>query len=109
MKPRAHLPQRERSARSRLAKLLHEQEIIAGSLVTTRQTCGKPNCRCKRGEKHTAVYLAFKYKGKRRMYSVPQSLRPQVHQAVENYKQIRPLLEVLSAHCYERIMQHKES
>jgi len=68
------------------------------------QTCGKPNCRCKRGEKHVAVYVALRHKGKRRMYSVPQEVREQVTAAVEAYKRLRQDLQTLSEICCERLL-----
>jgi len=104
MRPRSSLSERERTARSKIAKLLHDQEVIAGSIVRTKQTCGKPTCRCKSGQKHTAVYVALKYNGKRRMFSVAAPRREAVGQAVANYKQMQRLLEVLSQECCSRLL-----
>ena len=28
------------------------RKVIKGSLVELKRTCGKPNCRCQKGEKH---------------------------------------------------------
>jgi hypothetical protein len=105
IKPRAHLPAAERDARSRLAKLLHEKQIVAGSIVNTQQTCGNPNCRCKKGEKHPATYLALKYKGKRRMFSVCAQRRKQICQAVDNYKEMQRLVDIVSRYCCDTLLE----
>jgi len=57
MRPRSHLPDPERRARSRLTQILHDQPFLCGSLVTMRRTCGKPGCKCTRGDLHPGLYL----------------------------------------------------
>ena len=104
MKNRFYLPERERVSRSRLAKIASEHDFIVGSLVATKQTCGKENCKCKKGEKHDAVYVALKYKGKRKMLSVAPECRPQMQQAVLNYKKMRQLMEAISEECCNRLL-----
>ena len=49
MRGRSHLTERERSARSRLSQLLHEEDLIAGSTILMKHTCGKKGCKCTRG------------------------------------------------------------
>ena len=63
MRPRSHLPDPERRARSRLTQILHEQPFLCGSLVTMQRTCGKPGCKCTRGELHPGLYLALRVGG----------------------------------------------
>ncbi len=60
----------ERTARSRLAQLMHDHEFIRGSVVSMARCCGKKNCRCQQGEKHVSLYLSIKIEGKRRMIYV---------------------------------------
>ena len=103
MKARVHLPERERVCRSRLTKIVHDQEFVAGSLIATKQTCGKKNCRCKKGQKHDAVYVALKYKGKRRMLSVAPECRKRMQEAVSNYKQMRKYIEIISEESCSRL------
>jgi hypothetical protein len=43
-----------------LAQLLHEREVIAGSVVSMARRCGKRGCRCAQGEKHVSLYLSIK-------------------------------------------------
>jgi serine/threonine-protein kinase len=41
----------ERAFRSRLAKLVHEEPLLHGTLNPRSVTCGNPGCRCARGER----------------------------------------------------------
>lgn len=108
MRGRSHLPKRERDARSRCSKIMHEQDLIAGSMVTMKHTCGKKGCRCARGEKHHSLYLALNVEGKRKMVSIPSSIAPLVEAAVDAYKQLKPHLQTISGECYKRlVLKHK--
>jgi hypothetical protein len=107
MKSRSQIPEQERRARSRLAKLTHDMQLIAGSMISTHQTCGKPKCRCKQGQKHPAVYVGLKYEGKRRMLSVAPKYRSQIQRAVDNYKEIKKMLDIVSEHCCERLLDKR--
>lgn len=104
MKPRSHLSDRERRCRSRVTKLVHDEEIIIGSLVEMRNTCGKPNCRCTRGEKHRSLYLSYGEGGKRKMVCIPKPLQRRVRAAVETHKSVRDLLAGISEACLQRIV-----
>ncbi len=58
--------------------------MLAGSLVEQYVTCGKPNCRCSRGQKHGPLYyLYWKERGQSRSLYVPRDkvgeLRRQIH------------------------------
>jgi hypothetical protein len=104
MKSRTQLPQSECAVRSRLCQILHEQDLIAGSLVTMRRVCGKPTCRCARGEKHESLYLALSVKGKRTMVIVARERVEAVTAAVEAYKRVSQLQKKLSEECFARLM-----
>ena len=57
MKHRSSLSPKERSARSKAVQLIHDKPLILGSLVEMANTCGKPNCKCTKGEKHKSLYI----------------------------------------------------
>lgn len=105
MRGRSHWTERERSARSRLCQLFHEQDVIAGSLVTMKRLCGKPGCRCARGEKHVSLYVAFSVKGKRTMVIIPAGIVEEVRTAVEAYQRAKQLQQELSVECFARLMR----
>jgi hypothetical protein len=108
MRPRSHLPDPERRARSRLAQILHEQPFLCGSLVSMQRTCGKPGCKCTRGELHAGLYLALRVGGQRKMFHVPQAMEPIIRQWVANYQEAWRLMEQISERCLKRFFLNKE-
>ncbi len=108
MRHRGYLPTEERQARSRLAQLLHEKPLLIGSLVSMPRVCGKPGCKCSRGELHPGLYLALRVGSKRKMIHVPQSLEAKVRQWVETYQEVWRLMEEVSQACYQRFFQEKQ-
>lgn len=60
-----------------------------GTLVTVRRKCGKPNCRCNTGQRHTAKYLSVKEQGKTRMIYVPQAVEAKVAKQAQRYRGLR--------------------
>jgi hypothetical protein len=108
MRPRNHLPDPERRARSRLTQILHEKPFVLGSLVTMKRTCGKPGCKCTRGELHPGLYLALRVGGKRKMIHVPQSMQQPIRQWVANYQEAWRLMEEISEFCLKGFFLKKE-
>jgi hypothetical protein len=107
MTPRNQWSSQERQARSRLAQILHDQELIRGSVVTMARTCGKARCRCLQGEKHESLYLSVVLDGKRRMVYIPPELEDEVRQRVTAYREVETLTETVSAACVDRVLTRK--
>jgi len=108
MRHRGQFARSERFARSRLAKLLHEQPFLCGSLVTMHRVCGKEGCKCTRGELHSGLYLAMRVGEKRKMVHVPQTLEATAHRWVATYQEAWRLMEEVSQACFERFLKGKE-
>ena len=108
MRHRSHLSASERSARSKLARLAHEDPILCGSVVRMNRKCGKPNCKCTRGERHESLCLAMKVAGKRKMVHIPKELEASVIEAVEDYQKMKTLMEEVSQGCLDRFLREKE-
>ncbi len=108
MRNRGYLPRSERFARSQLAKLLHEQPFLCGSLVTMHRVCGKEECKCTRGELHPGLYLAMRVGEKRKMVHVPQALEATARRWVATYQEAWRLIEKISQVCFERFLRGKE-
>ena len=98
---------REREIRSRLAQLLSRAALVRGSLSVREKSCGKPTCRCARGDKHRAVYLAASESGKLRQLFIPGKLEPQARECVETYQRIRELLEELSQIHWNKLQRRE--
>ena len=108
MKHRNYLSQKERSARSKAAKLIHNSPFIVGSLVEMVNTCGKPNCKCTKGEKHKSWCLAVRHQGKRKMIHIPHELKHSVFQWVDTYQNIWKQMETISQASVERVISVKQ-
>jgi len=108
MKHRSHLSNNERSARSQLVKLVHDKPFVCGSLVTMKNTCGKPGCKCTRGERHISLCLAVRDGDKRKMIHVPRQWEKSVESWVENYQAINELMEEVSQACLAEFKAGKE-
>src|SRR5271166_7118945 len=72
-----------------LEACLAREPLLPGSLYTLRRKCGKPNCRCNRGELHESTVLSYRGQGRPRNISpLPEqleSLRAMTH----NYRRCR--------------------
>lgn len=64
-------------------------EVMAASLSKTSKICGKPNCKCARGEKHPVYQLSWVEDGKRRSTHIRPDELDRVCAAVDRYRRIR--------------------
>ncbi len=64
-------------------------EVMAASLSKTSKVCGKPNCKCARGDKHEVYQLSWTENGKRRCTHIRRDELDRVRSAVERYKRLR--------------------
>jgi len=108
MYSRSHLSGSERQARSRLAQILHQRPFLCGSLVTMHRTCGKPGCKCTRGELHPGLYLALRVGKERKMFHIPRAMEPAVRQWVATYQEAWRLMEQISGLCLKQFLLNKE-
>ena len=109
MKHRGKFAQKDRQARSQLAKLAGSKRLLCGSLVTMARTCGNPRCRCAlKGQKHVSLYLSIRDGKKRKMICIPKKWENTITQWVENYKKANGLMADISAHSLKRFMEDKD-
>ena len=71
------------------------------------RTCGKPGCRCNRGQKHVSLYLVASEGGKLRQLFIPKSLEAQARQWVAAYQRVRELLEELSQLHWDKLRRRE--
>jgi hypothetical protein len=98
----------ERHARSQLAQLLTEQPFLRGSLVDRARSCGKPTCRCQKGQLHHSLYLAVNHRGQRALLYLPRALHETVRQWLANGRRIYQQLATLHQQQLEQLLQHKQ-
>ena len=70
-----------------LRSLLRSFPVLAGSLVKQYVVCGKPGCRCQRGQKHGPLYyLYWKEQGRSRSLYVPRATVAEMRRQIQNYR-----------------------
>ena len=73
-----------------LGALLRPGPMIAGSFYQMYKKCGRPNCRCARGELHGPFpVLSIARAGRRSTRSVPRDRQEQVRRRAEAYRRFR--------------------
>jgi len=108
MRHRGQFTRSERFARSRLAKLVHEEPFLCGSVVSLHRVCGKEGCKCNRGELHPGLCVALRVGEKRKMIYVPQALEATARRWVNTYQEAWELMEKISQACFDRFLRGKE-
>ncbi len=83
--------------RANLRRKLGEiNPVVRGSVVELGRVCGKPNCHCKKGEKHMSSYLSTSVHGKTSIFYLPKRAVKKARKWVANYKQASFIMEKLS-------------
>ncbi len=86
-------PQKARQQFRALARLL---PLLRGSLVEQYVSCGKPRCRCRRGQKHGPLYyLYWKEQGRSRSLYVPRDQVGELRRQIQNYRRFQTELTAL--------------
>lgn len=78
-----------------LRRLQRSEPMIRGSFYLLRRRCGKPNCRCARGELHPVYVLTRSEAGKDRLYPVPKDQRAEVRKDAAEYRRYQRARAVL--------------
>jgi len=84
-----------------LAKEFHvPDDLLPGSLVLAPTRCGKPTCRCARGEGHPAWSLTFMVRGRKRVERIPAEWAEAVQRQVQAGRAFQDAVrEVLAANA----------
>ena len=104
---RLSLSPAERNFRSRLAQLVHDNWLLRGTLSVRSRKCGKATCHCASGELHASLYLIQSHDGKPRQLCIPKPWEPRVRQAVNDYQEMRRLIEEVSELEWKRMREKK--
>jgi hypothetical protein len=67
--------------------------FLRGSLIQLRRRCGKPNCRCAKGQPHASPALSYSEKGKTRILTLRAEDVPTVRAALDRYHRAQGELE----------------
>jgi len=85
-------------------------EVLRGSLMERYLTCGNPDCRCARGERHGPVwYLSVTLDQSHRMgRTIPSDQVELVRRWIENYHRVKEHLEKISDINRELLRREKD-
>jgi len=108
MSPRSQRSAPERHARSRLAQLITQEPFLRGSLVERSRPCGKPTCRCQRGQLHRSLSLATRHRGRRALLYIPRTLEETVRLWVQNGRSLARQIQDLHQQQLDQLLQRKQ-
>ncbi len=64
-------------------------KVLAASLSKTHKVCGKPNCKCARGDKHVVYQLSWTEDGRRRSAHIRAGELAKMQATVGRYRHLR--------------------
>jgi len=66
-----------------------DKPVIKGSVYELKTKCGKPECKCAKGQLHHRMVLSASEKGKTRLRAIPRGFLVEVKSRVRCYQQLR--------------------
>lgn len=69
--------------------LLGRPDLLKGTWLEVKRTCGKAGCKCAKGEKHICYQLSASIEGRTRTRNVPHKHLAKVKELTENYRRFR--------------------
>ena len=66
-----------------------DRPVIKGTVYELRRRCGKPGCKCARGELHARMVVSASEGGKTRLQVIPHGFLVEVEVKVRRYRELR--------------------
>jgi len=66
-----------------------DKPLIKGSVYELKTKCGKPGCKCTKGELHHRMVVSASEKGKTRLRAIPHGFLIEVQTKVRRYQELR--------------------
>jgi hypothetical protein len=66
-----------------------DRPVIKGTVYELRRRCGKPGCKCARGELHARMVVSASEGGKTRLQVIPHGFLVEVQAKVRRYQELR--------------------
>jgi len=99
---------REQAWRRRARQLVSEDGLLRGSISLRQRVCGKPGCRCTKGERNEGMYVVYREAGRAVQIYIPKDWEDRVRRWVKRYGEARELLEKLSGLYEAKVRQRRE-
>jgi len=74
-----------------------DKPVIKGTAYELKRRCGKPGCRCARGELHAQMVVSASEGGKTRLQVIPRGYLVEVQEKVGRYQALRRIRTRLGA------------
>ena len=75
--------------------------VMRGSVVKLATKCGKPTCRCNRGQKHVQTFFSLNKGGRTKLIYLGQSRIQKATELSRNYKRLEEIAEEITLICME--------
>jgi len=69
--------------------LFSDRPVIKGTVYELKRRCGKPGCKCARGELHARMVISASEGGKTRLQVIPHGFLVEVQGKVRRYQELR--------------------
>ncbi len=66
-----------------------DKPLIKGSVYELKTKCGKPGCKCAKGELHHRMVVSASEKGKTKLRAIPHGFLIEVQTKVRRYQELR--------------------
>lgn len=66
-----------------------DRPVIKGTVYELKRRCGKPGCKCARGELHASMVVSASERGKTRLQVIPRGFLVEVQAKVRRYQELR--------------------
>ena len=86
---RSRLAEAQQALPGLLQDCFGREPLLPGSLYTLRRKCGKPNCRCARGELHESTVLSYRGQGRPQNISPAAEQIDALRQMTDDYRRVR--------------------
>lgn len=85
------------------------RDMLPGSFVERKRTCGRPNCHCADGKNlHTQYQISVLVEGKPKAFNVPAKLVEQVRKQVEMRDRFDAAATTICGINLKRLLKQKE-
>lgn len=97
--------------RGRLVRSLGSlREMLPGSFVERKRTCGRPNCRCADGKNlHSQFQISVLMDGKPKALNIPAALAEKVREKIEMRRRFESAAATICRLNLKRLLKEKEA
>src|ERR1022692_3310563 len=85
------------------------REMLPGSFVERRRSCGRPNCHCADGKNlHSQFQISLLVDGKPKTFNIPAKLAEEVRQKIEMHHRLDAAVATICSINLRRFLKQKE-